>query len=251
MKIYRRILLLMLCMLVLAPAMARELRTIETIDTTSDLRVFTADGNKLLLGFPCDEGKSVAEERTAESLAKDGIEVWMPDMLSAYMLPRVKSSIHKIPDEAIAVLIEEALETGKQVYLIASGPDTELVLRGAAYWEKQKKAKLSGAILMFPRLFKSEPVPGQVPEYLDVVGKTRLPLMVLEGERTPNRWTVNQLTSALEQGGSTVYAKLIPSVRGDFFKRDDASNPEEVVTMQLDGLIKASLYYLGSTKQHD
>ena len=111
MKIYRRILLLMLCMLVLAPAMARELRTIETTDTTIDLRVFTADGNKLLLGFPCDEGKSVAEERTAESLAKDGIEVWMPDMLSAYMLPRVKSSIHKIPDEAIAVLIEEALET--------------------------------------------------------------------------------------------------------------------------------------------
>ncbi len=241
----------MLCLMLAPITMARELRSIETSDTTIDLRVFTAEGNKLLLGFPCDEGKSVAEEKTAESLARDGVEVWMPDMLSAYMLPKLKSSIHKIPTEAIAVLIEEAMETGKQVYLIASGPDTELVLRGAAYWEKQNKPKLAGGILMFPRLFKSEPVPGQVPEYIDVVGKTRLPLMVLEGERTPNRWTVNQLTLALEQGGSTVYAKLIPSVRGDFFKRDDASNPEEVVTMQLDGLIKASLYYLGSTKHND
>ncbi|TNF36834.1 MAG: hypothetical protein EP315_03660 [Gammaproteobacteria bacterium] len=232
--------------------MARELRSVETADASIDLRVFTAEGDKLLLGFPCDEGKSVAEEKTAEALARDGVEVWMPDMLSAYMLPKVKSSIHKIPTEAIAELIEEAMATGKQVYLIASGSDTELVLRGAAYWEQlPNKPRLAGGILMFPRLFKSEPVPGQVPEYIDVVGKTRLPLMVLEGERTPNRWTVNQLTSALEQGGSTVYAKLIPSVRGDFFKRDDASNPEEVVTMQLDGLIKASLYYLGSTKHND
>ncbi|MGV6857981.1 MAG: hypothetical protein ACWA5X_03320 [bacterium] len=39
-------------------------------------------------------------------------------------------------------------------------------------------------------------------------------------------------------------SKLIPDVRGYFFKREDANMPEEVVTSQLSGVIKASLYYL-------
>jgi hypothetical protein len=44
-----------------------------------------------------------------------------------------------------------------------------------------------------------------------------------------------------------VHAKLIPDVRGYFFKRQDANMPEEVVTTQLAGLIKASLFFLGRT----
>lgn len=251
MKPIRITLLFVLCLCMTPSLSARELLTIETEDTSIDLRVFPANGNKLLLGFPCDEGKSVAEEKTAQSLADDGIEVWMPDLLTAYMLPDVKSSLEKIPVQAVAAVIEAAMKTNKQVYLIASGVDTDLVLRGAAYWEQQNKPGLAGAILMFPRLFKSEPVPGQVPEYIEAVGKTRLPLVVLEGERTPNRWTINQLTTALSQGGSPVHAKLIPSVRGDFFRRQDTSNSEDMATLQLDGLIKASLFYLGSTQQHD
>jgi hypothetical protein len=251
MKHYRIFLVILLAILVAPPIMARELRSIDIADTTIDLRIFAAEGNKLLLGFPCDEGKSSAEEKTAQSLSEDGIEVWMPDLLTAYMLPDVKSSLEKIPVAAVAALIEAAMKTNKQVYLIASGADTDLVLRGAAYWEQQNKPKLAGAILMFPRLFKSEPVPGQIPEYIDAVGKTHLPLVVLEGERTPNRWTLNQLTAALGKSGSPVYARLIPAVRGDFFRRDDTSSSEEMATLQLDGLIKASLFYLGSAHNHD
>ena len=77
---------------------ADEIKTIEADDETEiDVRVFEADGDKLLLGFACDQGSSMAEEQTAQSLAMDGIEVWMPDMLSAYMLPKLRSSLHEIP----------------------------------------------------------------------------------------------------------------------------------------------------------
>ncbi|MDQ1363551.1 MAG: hypothetical protein QG652_1412 [Pseudomonadota bacterium] len=249
MKPYTNLLALLLGIAITSSPVAREVRSIDIADTSVDVRIYAAKGNVLLLGFPCDEGKSVAEEQTAQNLAEDGIEVWMPDLLTAYMLPDVKSSLDKIPAETVAALIDVARKTGKRVYLIASGPDTEVILRGAAYWEQQNRTELAGAVLMFPRLFKTEPVPGQVPEYIDVVGHTRLPLVVLEGERTPNRWTLNQLTTALAKGGSNVHAKLIPSVRGDFFRREDASSAEEMATLQLDGLIKASLFYLGSTKQ--
>ena len=81
-------------------------------------------------------------------------------------------------------------------------------------------------------------------KYVDAVGKTHLPLMILEGERTPNRWGLGHLTNALKASGSDVSAKLIPSVRGYFFNRGDSNTSEELVTSQLSGLIKASLFFL-------
>lgn len=227
-------------------ASASVVETYEFDDTEIEVRKFKAKGRKLVLGFACDQGASIAEEVTANALAEDGIEVWMPDMLSAYMLPKVRSSLSEIPTDGLLKVLEEAVKTKKKVYLIASGPDTELILRLAQTWEaKHKDTPLSGAVLMFPRLNKSEPVPGKAPEYQDAVGKTTLPLMILEGGRTPNRWGVGHLTKALEEAGSTVYAKLIPDVRGYFFKREKQNAPETLVTTQMAGLIKASLFFLG------
>ncbi len=226
---------------------ADEVKTIEADDETEiDVRVFEGDGDKLLLGFACDQGSSIAEERTAQSLAMDGIEVWMPDMLSAYMLPKLRSSLKQIPTNGLVKIIEEARKTGKKIYLVASGPDTELILRLAHEWEKKhKNSPLGGAVLMFPRLNKGMPEPGKPPQYEDAVGKTKLPIMILEGERTPNRMGIRHLSKQLRKGGSTVYAKLIPDVRGYFFKRKDPNVPEDLVTSQMPGLIKASLYFLG------
>ncbi len=214
-----------------------------------EVRVYPADGDTLLLGFACDEGTGANQQATAAALAKDGIEVWMPDMLSAYMLPNVKSSSRQLPTNAMLHLINTAFETGKKIYLIAGGPETELALRGAAHWETSNpdasgKGKLHGIILLFPRLISGEPVPGKEPKYVNAVGKTKLPLMLLEGERTPNRWGIAHLTHALQLGGSKVFAKLIPNVRGYFFNRNDANALEELVTSQLAGLIKASLFIL-------
>jgi len=226
---------------------ADEIKTIEADDETEiDVRIFKGDGDKLLLGFACDQGSSLAEEQTAQSLAMDGIEVWMPDMLSAYMLPKLRSSLKEIPTNGLENIIEKAQKTGKKIYLVASGPDTELILRLAREWEKNHKdSPLGGAVLMFPRLNKGIAEPGKPPAYQESVGKTKLPLMILEGERTPNRMGIRHLSKALKKGGSTVYAKLIPDVRGYFFKREDKNVPEGLVTSQMPGLIKASLYFLG------
>lgn len=219
-------------------------------DTEVEIRVFPAEGDRLLLGFACDEGVSVSEEKTARSLSDDGIEVWMPDMLGSYMLPKNRSSLSQIPTGSLTKVISQAMQTGKQVYLIAGGPDTELVLRAAQAWEGGgHEETLAGAVLMFPRLNAGQPVPGQEPVYVAPVGKTRLPLMVLEGERTPNRWGMPHLTQALAAGGSALQSKVIPDVRGYFFKRPDANMPEEVVTSQLGGVIKASLYFIERSKK--
>ena len=234
-----------------AAVQSKEIKVIETDSADIEVRIFPGDGDVLLLGLACDEGKSIAEEKTAQSLAVDGIEVWMPDLLTGLMLPNVRSSRDDIDTETITAIIDAATKTGKKVYLISSGSDTEMILRSASQWEIDnggKNTPLAGAILMFPRLFKEEPVPGKVPEYADAVGKTQLPIMLLEGERTPNRWGIKTLSQQLQLGGSKVTSKLIPQVRGYFFKRKDANRSEDVVTSQMAGLIKVSLFYLEEEK---
>lgn len=245
---FKSVLLLAALLLTFSGVQAKVLKNIETDEADIEVRVFPAEGNVLLLGFPCDEGKSVAEEKTAQSLAEDGVEVWMPDMLGGFMLPKVRSSLASISTETITAIIAEALKTGKKVYLIASGPDTELVLRAASEWEADENAPVAGAILLFPRLYKGTPVPGEAPEYVDAVGKTKLPIMLLEGGRTPNRWGLNTLSQELQKNGSEVTSKVIPKVRGYFFKRQDANRSEDVVTSQMAGLIKVSLFYLGESE---
>ncbi len=226
---------------------AKELNYIELPSgEETEIRVFPAKGGILLIGFACDNGKSKHEEATSQSLAEDGIEVWMPDMLSTYMLPKTRSSYAEIPDEDLTHIIYEAISTNKDVYIVASGPDTQLLLRAAAQWKKEYPdyKNLKGAVLLFPRLNNGEPVPGVEPKYVESVGTTTIPLMVLEGGRTPNRWGLNHLSGKLAASGSQVISKIVPDIRGYFFKRADPNRAEDVVTSQLSGLIKVSLFYL-------
>lgn len=223
---------------------------ITTIKTPSgediEFRIFPAEGNVLVLGFPCDFGESINEESIAQSLSDDGIEVWMPDILSAYMLPKARSSLAKISNKDLVYISQKAAKTGKDIYLIASGSATQLVLRAAAKWREQYPDldNLKGLILLFPRLNDGTPTPGVEPKYVKSVGTTKTPIIVLEGGRTPNRWGLKHLSEKLSAGGSKTISKVIPDVRGYFFNRTDPNRTEDIVTSQLSGLIKVSLFYL-------
>ena len=85
----------------------------------------------MLLGFACDEGTGQAEMDTASLLADTDLEIWMPDLLSAHLLPKLRSSIREIPVEDVVALIDEALaKSDKALYLISSGPGAALTLEG-------------------------------------------------------------------------------------------------------------------------
>jgi hypothetical protein len=244
---------LLISMLLLAhAALAEAPKKIETVEldsgTEADVRIFPAGGDHLLLGFACDQGTGLSEEHTAALLAEDGVEVWMPDMLTAYMVPNLPSSIREVPGPDVVTLIEKAhQQTGKKVYLIAAGTCAAIALNGAEAWEKAHGKGddiLGGMILLFPRLNAGTPEPGEPPVFVDAVGKTAVPIYILEGERTPNRWAMGLLAKRLSAGGSQVFTSVIPDVRGYFYNRQDANMPEEVVSAQLSGMIKASLYTL-------
>ncbi len=213
-----------------------------------DIRDFKADGDTLLLGFACDEGTGEAEMNTASLLSDTDIEIWMPDLLGAHFLPKLKSSLAEIPAEDVVTLIDAAIsQSQKRVYLISSGQASGVLLRGLVEWEKlhaDEDNQLGGVILLYPRLNAKPPEPGKDPVYIDAVGKTRTPIAILEGSKTPNSWALASLKAKMEAGGSLVTTALIPGVRGFFYERDKQSLPEDVVTSQLAGVVRASVIKL-------
>jgi hypothetical protein len=213
-----------------------------------DIRKYRADGDKLLLGFACDEGTGQAAMNAASVLSDTAMEIWMPDLLSAHFLPKLKSSLAEIPSEDVVALIDAAIASSdKQVYLISSGGASAVLLRGLVQWEQENPDRLDalhGVILLYPRLNAKPPEPGKDPVYIDAVGKTRTSIAILEGEKTPNSWALPALKEKMQAGGSLVTTALIPGVRGFFYERDKQSLPEDIATSQLAGLVRASVIKL-------
>lgn len=245
----RYVLLPVLLMLLSLSSYAVEIAT-ETISVSDeidvDVSIYPAEGDVLFIWLACNQGSEGAETRSAAVLVEHGIEVWLPDMLSAHFLPPGPSSIYNIPGEEIAVIIDAAIEqTGKKfIYLVAGGRAAAPLLRGAVAWEKQhgeNSQRLSGALLIYPRLTLLKPEPGTEPVYIEAVGEARLPIVILEGERTPNRWGLPHLSAAFRKNSVFVHSALIPKVRGYFYVRNDATPAEQAMSRQLPHLLMSHL----------
>ncbi|BAZ94642.1 primosomal protein [Thiohalobacter thiocyanaticus] len=245
-----RRLVLLLSLFLLAPAVYAEaeierIRLGDGIDM--DLRRFSAGGDTLLLGFPCDLGLGRAEAQAGEVLSRRGIEVWMADLLGAHFLPIAPSSMRSLEGREVARLIRHAVETtDKRIILIASGYGAVPALRGARIWqaERPEDTRLGGAILFYPMLNASNPQPGQPMDYLPVVHQTRLPIVIMQPTNTPARFWVDKLRQTLAQGGSRVRVELLPGVRGHFYDREDATEAERAMARRLPELVEQALQQL-------
>lgn len=213
-------------------------------DLEMDLRYFTAEGDTMLLGFPCDQGTGRAEAAAGEVLSGRGIEVWLADLLGAHFLPIAPSSMRSLEGEEVVHLIEYAAKkTDKRIVLTASGYGAIPALRGARLWQQRHPddTHLAGAILFFPLLTSHNPEPGKPVEYLEVVHNTRLPIVIMQPGNTPTRFWVKKLKKTLEKGGSRVQVELLPDVRTRFYSRPDATPAENAMARRLPELVEQAL----------
>lgn len=210
-----------------------------------DLRYFSATGNTMLLGFPCDQGMGNAEAEAGEVLAGRGIEVWLADLLGAHFLPISPSSMRSLEGDEVARLIAHAVDkTGKRIVLTASGYGAIPALRGARIWQQQHPddKHLLGAILFFPILSAHNPEPGKPLEYLDIVQQTNLPIVIMQPGNSPNRFWIKTLQKALEKGGSKVHVEILPGVRSRFYAREgDTTAAEKAMTERLPELVESAI----------
>jgi len=212
-------------------------------------------GNMMFLGFPCDQGMRQVELHFSESIAAQGVEVWMADLLGAHFLTPQPSSMRQLTGEEVLALIEDAHEhTGKQVYLITAGFGAIPVLRGAKAWMDKykgtdKEKALGGAILLYPELHAKEPEPGVDLEYLPIADQTSIPVYILQPELTPARWWLDQLKAHLESGGATVTIDILPKVRGYFFTRPNATEYEKSVSQVLPRIVVNALHRMNAEQE--
>lgn len=230
-----------------APAPA----TLQTLQlpggTEIALRVYPAQGNRLLLWLPSESGMLAAEHKTAAVLAKSGIEVWLPDLHAAYFLPVVPSSMQQIPVADVARVIALAQQRDKAVYLVSGGSGAALALQAAAIQNKSKNP-LHGAVLFSPNLYTGTPSPGEEAKYLPIASRTRLPIFILQPDYSPWKWRVEELQTRLQQGGSTVKLKSLPGIRDRFYYREDASPTERAWAARMPELMLNALKSLKETE---
>ena len=234
--------LLLVSMLWLQVAQAApESRSIQLADGTEvSYQHYPAKGKRLMLWLYSEAGPQSSEDTVAQQLAQKGIEVWRLDLFDAHFLPIATSSMDMIPDSDFAELIRLAHEkTGKQVYPVTTGRGMVPVLRGARQYQlahPQGKA-LQGVILLSPKFFVETPDPGEESKLMPIVDITNLPLYVIQPEKSPWFWKLDQTIPALEKNGSDVFVQRLKDVRDRFYFRADATRQENQLARQLPGIL--------------
>jgi thiol-disulfide isomerase/thioredoxin len=135
----------------------------------------------------------------------------------------------KIPSSAYTRLLNEARITNKQIYLGASGRGVIPQLRGARQWqlENTDNHALQGVILLSPNLFIETPDPGLSGQLMPIASATNLPIVLLQPEKSPYFWKLDQTTTALRRGGSNVMTWRLANLRDRFYFRPDADDTEK------------------------
>ena len=172
----------------------------------------------LILWFSNQYGKVIGEEALAHALARRGATVWMVDLLDSLLLPRSNDAVRDLRGEGVAALIAAGVKTGHPVTVVGLDRMAVPILRGMRLWQAgvSHTQAVSGAVLLFPNLYRGTPVAGVDPSFLGIVSATNMPVMILEPERGVNRNRLGQLLDALQGAGSATYARIIPNVR-DYF----------------------------------
>lgn len=204
-----------------------------------------------IIWFTCNQGDETAEVITARKLATQGYQLFFPDMLSTHFLSPTPSNITSVSTVEISRVIQYILNKTEsaQVYLVGGARAAVPVLKGLSDDTiKKTGSKLKAALLITPRINSKTPEPGAEPKYIEEAGLSTHPIMILEGERTPNRWGLPHLSKTLARSGSSIHTNIIKGVRGFFYLRTEKTVEEVEMTRQLDQLIHTNIEKLRTIK---
>ena len=204
---------------------------------------YATPGRQLLLWLPGEHGISPRQNPTAETLADAGVEVWLPDLHSSYFIAPGRYSLNELEATVVVRLIDAALATGKQVYVMAAGRSAGMALNAIRLWqaEHSQPAALIGAVLLSPNLYLRTPQGGEDAEYLPVVGASNTPIYLLQPEDAAGYWRLKETLGTLSRGGAPVILQRLMGVSDGFNTRPDIRPGEAEMTAQLPQLLQQGL----------
>jgi len=234
-----------LCWLMVSPTHAEDLN-VKAGDTDIGVEVHPAKGEVLFIWQPHEVGSQQIDQQLVQQLAKTGIETWLVDVLEAYFLPNTPNSMDRIPAQAFAAVIQAATQTGKKIIVASSGRSAIPLLRGVRQWQlaHPHDPSLLGSILISPKLFIETPDPGLVGKLMPITFATNQTLVILQPDKSPWYWKLDQTLAGLRQGGSDIYLWPLHDVRDRFYFRPDATDKETQTRDRLPGLLRSAVHLL-------
>jgi len=172
----------------------------------------------LILWFTNQYGDVTGPQAIAHALARRGATVWMVDLLDSLMLRRANKVVRGMSGDSVKALIAHGVASGRKVTVMGIDRMAVPILRGLRAWQAKAKDpdRVSGAVLLFPNLYRGTPVAGKTPQYMGIVHATNMPVMVLEPQYGVYRNHLGKLLTALQDAGSCTFGWIIHDVR-DYF----------------------------------
>ena len=241
-----RPLVLLLLLVCTGPVLAEYLVTTDAGDEIP-VRIYPAEGEQLVVWLPAEFGVTPRRSAVAEALAQRGVEVWSPDLHSAWFLPVGRYSLNDVDPAAVSAVFGDAIaKTGKRVFLMAEGRGVALALASVRAWQQatDDTAALGGLLAVSPRLFVRTPQGGEAAEYLPISGASNLPIYILQPEDSGGFWRIGDDVRRLEQGGASVFLHRLPGVSDGFYARPEFTEAEGAMTGRLPGLLVQAMAQL-------
>jgi len=224
-------------------------RVVTVLGDEIPVEIFPAGGERLLVWLPSEFGSTPRRRALAARMAAAGVEVWSPDLHSAWFLPVGRYSLNDVDPGVIGQLLTDAVDsTGKQVFLMAEGRTVALALGAVREWQQTAPdtQRLAGLLAFSPRLFVSTPQGGEAAEYLPIAGASNLPIYILQPEDASGFWRIADDIRQLEKGGSSVFLHRLPKVSDGFHARGEFSEAEEAMTRRLPGILLEAMRQLAA-----
>ncbi len=183
-------------------------------------------GGQRLLWLPGEQGiLADTDYPLAMNMAELGMEVWLPDLHTAYTIPAGTGSLRKIPEQVIAEMLELALpeNADQTAFLLSSGQGAALAIQGLHTWQAthgKEDKRLGGLILAYPDLLADKPKSGK-PTFLPATYEIHTRIYLFQAEQA-SRQATEGLSEALEQGGSVVYTQHVKDVAAGYLQREES-----------------------------
>jgi hypothetical protein len=204
-----------------------------------DYRIFPAQGERLLLWVNSERGRAEPEFQAAQQLADRGVETWSLDLVSAYFLPQLASSMDAVPPQGMSDWLRAAQASGKRVVVYAVSRAAVPVLRAAAALEPAERQRLC-VMLMYPNLYTAaEPL--AEPDFLVVGSLARLRVHVLQPRRSAaTPWLPGLLDHLARQGATTSHV-ILENLRESYWARETPTEFEIAESRRMDAMLLREL----------
>jgi hypothetical protein len=204
-----------------------------------DHLVFPAQGPQLLLWVASERGRAEPEVHAAQQLAAQGVETWLLDLVAAYFLPQLSSSMDAMPPQDLAEWLRAAQASGKRVAVYAVSRAAVPILRAAAMLTPDERQGLC-VMLMYPNLYTvAEPL--AEPDFLLVGDLSGLRVHVLQPRRSAaTPWLPGLLDHLAKQGAAASHV-ILENLREGYWMRETPTEFEIAESRRMDAMLLREL----------